>query len=132
MEEELHMAVPQELKYSKSHEWLKLEGDVATIGITDHAQSELGDIVYLELPEVGRILKQEDLFGTVESVKAVSDLYSPVSGEVVESNAPLGDATETVNQDPYEAGWMIKVRLADPAEIDSLMSAADYDALIEE
>jgi glycine cleavage system H protein len=126
------MSVPGDLKYSKTHEWIRIEGDVATIGITDHAQSELGDIVYVELPEAGRVLAKDDIFGTVESVKAVSDLYSPVGGEVVESNASLADATETVNQDPYEGGWMIRVRLANSAELEELLDGRDYDRLIAE
>ena len=126
------MPVPSDLKYSKTHEWLRVEGDVATIGITDHAQAELGDIVYVELPEVGRVLAKDDIFGTVESVKAVSDLYSPVGGEVVESNAALADATETVNQDPYGGGWMIRLRLANSAETEELLDAPDYDQLIAE
>lgn len=126
------MPVPADLKYVTTHEWVKVEGDTATIGITDHAQAELGDIVYLELPEAGRVLAKDEIFGTVESVKAVSDLYSPVSGEVVESNTGIGDATETVNSDPYGQGWMIKVRLANAAELEELLSAADYDKLIEE
>ena len=126
------MPVPAELKYAKSHEWVRGEADTATIGITDHAQAELGDIVYLELPEAGRMLARDEIFGTVESVKAVSDLYSPVSGEVVEANTTIGDATETVNEDPFGAGWMIKIRMANSAELESLLSAADYDRLVEE
>jgi glycine cleavage system H protein len=126
------MSVPADLKYTKTHEWVRVEGDTVTIGITDHAQAELGDIVYLELPEAGRILAHDEIFGTVESVKAVSDLYSPVSGEVVEGNTTIGDATETVNEDPYGRGWMIKVRLSNPAELEGLLSAADYDKLVEE
>jgi glycine cleavage system H protein len=126
------MPVPADLRYVTTHEWVKVEGDTATIGITDHAQAELGDIVYLELPEAGRMLAKDEIFGTVESVKAVSDLYSPVTGEVVESNTGIGDATETVNNDPYGQGWMIKVRLANTAELEELLSAADYDKLVEE
>ena len=126
------MPVPADRKYVKTHEWIQVEGDTATVGITDHAQAELGDIVYLELPEAGRMLAHDEIFGTVESVKAVSDLYSPVSGEVIESNTGIGDATETVNEDPYGRGWMIKVRLANPAELEELLSASDYDKLIEE
>ena len=126
------MAVPIDLKYSKSHEWVRVDGDVVTIGITDHAQEELGDIVYLELPESGRILAREEIFGTVESVKAVSDLYSPVSGEVVESNTVIGDATETVNQDPFGDGWMVKVRLTDSSELEALLDSADYDMLLQD
>jgi glycine cleavage system H protein len=126
------MPVPGGLKYSKTHEWVRVEGDTATIGITDHAQSELGDIVYVELPEPGRVIARDDIFGTVESVKAVSDLYTPVSGEVVESNAALADATETVNQDPYNDGWMIKVRLSSSAELEDLLDGPDYDQLVSE
>lgn len=126
------MNIPADLKYSATHEWVRVEGDLAIVGITDHAQSELGDIVYLELPEPGRLLAADDLFGTVESVKAVSDLYSPVSGEVVEANTAIAEATETVNQDPYGAGWLIKVRLSDPAELAKLLSAEAYQNLIEE
>jgi glycine cleavage system H protein len=118
---------PEGLKYSRSHEWVRVEGDTATIGITDFAQNELGDIVYLELPEVGRALQREDVFGTVESVKAVSDLYAPVSGEVIAVNDPLPEAPEEINTDPYERGWMIRVRLADPAELNQLLNAADYE-----
>jgi glycine cleavage system H protein len=126
------MPVPGDLKYSKTHEWLRIDGDVATIGITDHAQSELGDIVYVELPEEGRVLAKDDIFGTVESVKAVSDLYSPVTGEVVEANKTLADATETVNQDPYKGGWMIRVRLSKPAEADELLDSAAYEQVVAE
>jgi glycine cleavage system H protein len=125
------MSVPADLKYTTTHEWLAIDGDVATIGITDHAQAELGDIVYLELPEAGRVLAKDEIFGTVESVKAVSDLYSPVSGEVVEANTAITDATETVNTDPHGQGWMIKVRLANPTELEALMEAPDYDKLVE-
>src|ERR1051326_7944137 len=100
------MLVPPSLKYSKSHEWVRIEGDIATVGITDHAQSELGDIVYVELPEPGRVLALDDICGTVESVKAVSDLFSPISGEVIGVNTVLPDATETINDDSYNAGWM--------------------------
>jgi glycine cleavage system H protein len=126
------MPVPGDLKYSKTHEWVRVEGDLATIGITDHAQSELGDIVYVELPEPGRMLSKDDIFGTVESVKAVSDLYSPVSGEVTDANADLADATETVNQDPYKGGWMIRVRLVKSAELEELLDGPDYDQLVAE
>lgn len=118
---------PEGLKYSRSHEWVRVEGATATIGITDFAQAELGDIVYLELPEVGRTLQREDVFGTVESVKAVSDLYAPVSGEVVAVNDGLTDSPEGINEDPYERGWMIKVTLANAAELDDLLSASDYE-----
>lgn len=126
------MSIPSDLKYTKTHEWVRVSGDIATIGITDYAQSELGDIVFLELPEVGRILAQDEVFGTVESVKAVSDLYSPVSGEVIEVNHAIIDATETVNEDPYGGGWMIRVRMSNPAEVEELLSDRDYEREIEE
>ena len=118
--------IPENLKYSKTHEWVRVENDVAVIGITDHAQSELGDVVYLSLPEVGRILKYDELFGEVESVKAVSELYSPLSGEVIEVNTTIIDSTEVVNEDPYGRGWLIKVRMSDPSELDKLMDADAY------
>lgn len=126
------MSVPANLKYTNSHEWLMVEGELATIGITDHAQAELGDIVYLELPETGRVLRKEEVFGTVESVKAVSELYSPVSGEVVETNAPLCDATETINKDPYDTAWLLKIKVSNPEELDSLLDSTAYANLIEE
>jgi glycine cleavage system H protein len=121
---------PADLRYSQTHEWVRLEGDLARIGITDYAQEELGDIVYLELPKVGRTLKDEDIFGTVESVKAVSDLIAPLGGEVVQVNDSLPDAPEGVNQDPYDRGWMIVVRVADQAEYERLMSAEEYERFI--
>ena len=124
--------VPEDLKYSKTHEWVRVECDIATVGITDHAQSELGDIVYLDLPEAGRILKIEDQFGEIESVKAVSELYSPLSGEVVESNTGIADKTETVNEDPFEKGWLIKIRMSDNTELDALLNAADYKSFADE
>jgi glycine cleavage system H protein len=126
------MPVPADLKYTDTHEWVRVDGDIATIGITDHAQSELGDVVYVELPEPGRILSKDEVFGAVESVKAVSDLYSPVSGEVVEANRGLVDATETVNNDPFGAAWMIRVRVSNPSDISSLISAAEYDQIVAE
>ena len=124
--------VPAELKYSKSHEWVKLDGDVATIGITDHAQAELGDITYLDLPEPGRMLQADGLFGEVESVKAVSELFSPLSGEVVETNTDIANATEFVNEDPYGKGWLIKVRLSKTEELAALLDAADYEKFADE
>jgi glycine cleavage system H protein len=128
--------VPSELKYSKSHEWVKLEGDIATIGITDHAQEELGDIVYVELPEVGRVLAYDDVFGNVESVKAVSELYSPLAGEVVEVNETLTDDPANngalINATPYEDGWMLKVRVSDPGALAELLDAAGYKSEIGE
>lgn len=123
------MNLPQELQYTRSHEWVRREGDVATIGITDHAQDELGDVVFVELPEVGATLEAGSTFGTVESVKAVSDLYAPVGGEVVEVNGSLENNPEKVNEDPYGEGWMIKVRIASEGE---LLSAADYEKVVEE
>ena len=118
---------PEDRLYTKEHEWLKLDGDVGTVGITDHAQHALGDVVYVELPKVGDRLTAGQTFGTVESVKAVSELFTPASGEVVEINAGLSDATETINKDPYGAGWMIRVRLSNKGETSKLMSAAQYD-----
>jgi glycine cleavage system H protein len=126
------MPVPATLKYTRTHEWVKIEGEVAIVGITDHAQAELGDVVYVELPEAGRILATGDVFGTVESVKAVSDLYSPVSGEVVEANSLLADATEMVNDDAFGNGWMIKIRMSKPVEAGTLMDAAAYDELVKD
>jgi glycine cleavage system H protein len=124
------MNIPAELKYTKDHEWVKVDGDVAIIGITDFAQSELGDIVYVEVETEGETLNAEDVFGTVEAVKTVSDLFMPISGEVVEFNTELEANPEAVNSDPYGAGWMIKVKVSDPGELDSLLSAAAYQALI--
>lgn len=126
------MDIPSDLKYSKTDEWVRLEGDVATIGITDYAQSELGDIVYLELPEPGRILQEEEMFGTVESVKAVADLYSPLAGEVIEANPIVTDRYELLNQDPYGEGWLVKIKLSDPSQVESLLTAEQYQAFIEE
>jgi glycine cleavage system H protein len=128
--------VPSELKYSKSHEWVKIEGDIATIGITDHAQEELGDIVYVELPEVGRVLAYDDVFGNVESVKAVSELYSPLAGEVVEVNETLTDDPANngalINSMPYEDGWMLKIRVSDPDALAELLDASGYKSEIGE
>jgi glycine cleavage system H protein len=122
---------PEELRYSKDHEWVRVEGDKGRIGITDYAQNQLGDVVFLELPEVGRTLTQGQQFGTVESVKAVSELFSPVAGEVVEVNTDLTSKPELVNEDPHGEAWMIVVKLADAAPVDSLMDAASYEALVE-
>ena len=124
------MNVPEELQYTKSHEWIRTEDDTATIGITDHAQEELGDIVYIELPEQGATFEVGDSFGTVESVKAVSDLYTPVGGEVVEVNEALGDSPEKINEDPYGEGWILKVRVSDEAA--GLLSASEYEQFLEE
>jgi glycine cleavage system H protein len=122
--------VPTDLRYTKDHEWVRLDGDDATIGITAYAADQLGDIVFVELPETGRTLEQFAAFGVVESVKAVSDLFAPVSGDVAETNGELAGNPELVNTDPYETGWMLRVRLADPAQIDDLLDADAYDALI--
>ncbi len=126
------MNIPNDLRYSKTDEWVRVEGDIATIGITDYAQSELGDIVYLELPEPGRVLQADEMFGTVESVKAVADLYAPIAGEVVEANAAVTQRAELVNEDPYGEGWLIKVRIEDPSGLDNLLTAEQYAAYIEE
>ena len=121
------MASPADNKYTKDHEWVRLEGDTALVGITDYAQSELGDVVFVDLPEVGTQVKQGETFGVVESVKAASDLFAPVSGEVLEVNTALQDAPELVNQEPYAGGWMLKVRPSDLGELDNIMDAAAYD-----
>ena len=123
------MSVPEELQYTKSHEWVRTEGDTATIGITDHAQDELGDVVFVELPEVGTTFDAGDSFGTVESVKAVSDLYTPVGGEVVEVNETLNDQPEKINEDPYGEGWIVKLSASGEGE---LLSASDYQQFLEE
>lgn len=122
--------LPQELKYSKEHEWVRVEGNKVYIGITEFAQSELGDIVFVELPEVGDELSQHATFGTVESVKTVSDLYAPVSGKIVEINEALTDSPEKVNESPYGDGWMVAVEMSDPSELDSLLNAAQYEEII--
>ncbi|NOX35981.1 MAG: glycine cleavage system protein GcvH [Calditrichaeota bacterium] len=124
------MNLPEELKYTKDHEWARVDGDTVVVGITDYAQSELGDIVYVELPEVGAQVSQGESFGTIEAVKAVSDLYAPVSGEVIEVNEKLNDSPELVNQDPYGEGWMIKIKISNPAELDELLDKAQYEALL--
>lgn len=124
------MNFPENLVYTKDHEWVKVEGDTAYVGITDFAQKELGDIVYVDIPTVGKSVNQNDVFGTVEAVKTVSDLFMPVSGEVLELNATLDGAPEQVNSDPYGNGWMIKVKMSNASEIGGLMSAADYKTLI--
>lgn len=124
------MNVPENLKYTKDHEWIKIDGDTATVGITDFAQSELGDIVFVDINTVGDTVAKEAVFGTVEAVKTVSDLFMPVSGEVLEMNPAIESGPETVNKDPYGAGWMIKVKLSDPSEASSLLSADDYKKII--
>jgi len=122
------MHYPTNLRYTPSHEWVRLEGDRAVIGITDFAQHELGDVVFLELPKVGQTFQAGAAFGTVESVKAVSDLYAPLSGEVVEVNEPLTESPEQINTSPYEAGWMLALRLSNPGEAERLLDAATYEA----
>lgn len=119
---------PAELKYATTHEWLRLEGDVAVIGITDHAQEALGDLVYVELPDVGDVLHAGDEAGVVESVKAASDIFAPVSGEVIAINETLADSPEVVNSEPYDGGWLYKIRIADTSELEALMTAAEYAA----
>ncbi|RZN84771.1 MAG: glycine cleavage system protein GcvH [Winogradskyella sp.] len=124
------MNIPADLKYTKDHEWVKIEGDTATIGITDFAQGELGDIVYVEVETLDETLDIEEVFGTVEAVKTVSDLFLPLSGEIVEFNETLEDEPELVNTDPYGAGWMIKLKYSDDSQLEDLMSADDYKALV--
>ncbi|MGI4736982.1 MAG: glycine cleavage system protein GcvH [Janthinobacterium lividum] len=124
------MNLPTTLHYTKDHEWLRVEGDVAYIGITDHAQRELGDIVYVDIDTVDKDIAQHAVFGTVEAVKTVSDLFSPITGTVLEVNAKLADAPETVNSDPYGDGWIIKMSVANPAEIEALMTAETYAELV--
>jgi glycine cleavage system H protein len=124
------MSYPENFKYTKEHEWVKAEGDIAYIGITDHAQSELGDIVFVDLPKVGATLSKGQTLGSVESVKAVSDIYAPVSGEVLEANAALAQTPEKLNADPHGEAWLVKVKLSSAAEINDLMSAADYQSYV--
>src|SRR6218665_981517 len=122
---------PAELKYAPSHEWVRVDGDIATVGITDHAQDALGDLVFVELPDVGDTVAAQDEAGVVESVKAASDIYAPVSGEVIAINEALTDSPEIINSDPYHDGWMYKIRMSDVAELEDLLSAEDYDAKVE-
>jgi glycine cleavage system H protein len=124
--------IPSDLHYTKEHEWVRVEGDVATVGITQHAADQLGDIVFVELPEPGKRLEQFATFGVVESVKAVSDLFAPVAGEVLEGNAGLATTPEVVNSDPYGAGWMLRVRISEPAQVGQLLDPAAYEALTAE
>jgi glycine cleavage system H protein len=124
------MNFPENLKYTKDHEWIRIDGNVGTIGITEYAQGELGDVVFIELPPVGKIVEHGQSFGTVEAVKAVSDLYAPVSGAVAEINKEIQDSPELVNKEPYERGWMIKVTLANPDEVKALLDVAAYKKLI--
>ena len=124
------MNIPSELKYSNDHEWVRVEGDMAIVGITDFAQSQLGDIVFVDVTTVGETLAAGDVFGTIEAVKTVSDAFLPVGGEVVEFNEALNDAPETVNKDPYGEGWMVKVKMSNPADLEVLLSAEDYAKII--
>jgi len=124
------MNIPQELKYTKDHEWVKIDGDVATVGVTDFAQGELGDIVYVEVETLGETLEREEVFGTVEAVKTVSDLFLPLDGEILEFNDSLENTPEKVNSDPYGEGWMIKLKISDQSQISDLLSPEDYKDLI--
>ena len=124
------MNIPAELKYTKEHEWIKVDGNIVVVGITDYAQGELGDIVFVELPSVGTEVKAMEPFGTIEAVKAVSDLFSPVSGKITEINPALEDDPMVINRDPYGEGWMIKVEIGDPAELDGLLNGEAYEKLI--
>ncbi len=124
------MPEPSDLKYAKTHEWARIEGDVATVGITQHAQEELGDVALVLFPEVGRVLQRGEKFGEIESIKAVSDLYAPIGGEVVAVNEALNDAPETVNDAPYEGGWMLKIKMTQPADADELLDSTAYEALL--
>lgn len=124
------MNIPANLKYTKDHEWVSVEGDIATVGITDFAQGELGDIVYVEVETVDETLDKDEVFGTVEAVKTVSDLFLPVSGEIIEFNEALEETPEIVNDDPYGEGWMIKIKVSDPGELEDLLDDAGYKALV--
>lgn len=124
------MNIPAELKYSSDHEWIKVDGDVATVGITDHAQSQLGDIVFVDIQTEGETLGKGEVFGAIEAVKTVADAFMPLSGEIMEVNTELESTPDAVNKDPYGAGWMVKIKLSNPAEVDELLSADDYKALI--
>lgn len=124
------MNIPSELKYTKDHEWVRVEGDIAVIGITDFAQGELGDIVFVDISTQGETLNQHDVFGTVEAVKTVSDLFMPLSGEILEVNADLDGSPEKINSEPYNGGWMVKVKMTNSAELEGLMSSSDYAAMV--
>jgi glycine cleavage system H protein len=124
------MNIPEDLKYTKEHEWIRIEGDVAFVGITDFAQCELGEIVFVEVETIGETIEANEIFGSVEAVKTVSDLYLPIDGEILEFNEALEDAPELVNEDPYNAGWMVKIAIKDPSQIDGLLSATEYKAII--
>ncbi len=124
------MNIPSELKYTKDHEWVRVEGDTAVVGITDFAQSQLGDIVYLDVPTVGETIDRHSVFGSIEAVKTVSDLFCPVGGEVAEFNTALDDAPETVNSDPYGEGWIVRVTMSNPSQVADLMTADQYSAMV--
>ena len=124
------MNIPQSLKYTKEHEWVREDGDTVTVGITDHAQGELGDIIFVEFPEIGQKIQRDEPFGTIEAVKTVADLFAPISGTVTEINETLDDSPESVNQDPYGDGWMVKVSVSEPGELANLMSAVQYQEMI--
>jgi glycine cleavage system H protein len=124
------MTLPEDLKYTKDHEWIRVDGSTGTVGITDHAQGELGDVVFVELPAVGKVVKKGDSFGTIEAVKAVSDLYAPVAGQITEANSELSATPELVNKDPYGKGWMVKIKIANPDDLKELMDASAYKASI--
>lgn len=124
------MEFPEDLKYTKDHEWVRVDGDCAIVGITDYAQSELGEIVYVDVTTIGETLGKEEVFGSIEAVKTVSDMYLPLSGEIIEFNEELNDAPELVNQDPYEKGWIIKVKISDASEIESLLNTAEYRTIV--
>jgi glycine cleavage system H protein len=126
------MSLPKDLKYAQSHEWVRIDGDIAVIGITDHAQEELGDVALVMLPEVGKVLQADEKFGEIESIKAVSDVYSPVSGVVVEVNEDLLTHPEFVNDEPYDSGWMIKIKIQNDSELSALMSAIEYESFAQE
>jgi len=124
------MNIPKNLKYTAEHEWVKIDGDIATVGITEFAQSELGDIVFVEVDTVGDELDQNDVFGTIEAVKTVSDLFSPVAGEILEFNTELEDAPENINQDSYDKGWIVKIKMSDPSQANALLDAEGYEKII--
>lgn len=126
------MVFPDDIKYTKEHEWVKVDGKIATVGVTDYAQEQLGDIVYVELPDDNELVSKGDAFGVVESVKSVSDVNAPVSGKVVEKNDPLKDNPETINEDAYNEGWIAKIEMSDPSDLDDLMDAAEYEAFVNE
>jgi glycine cleavage system H protein len=124
------MNIPSNVKYTKDHEWILVNGETATVGITDYAQGELGDVVFVEIETVGKTLKKEEVFGTIEAVKTVSDMFMPVSGTIIEKNPQLDSQPESVNKDPYDAGWMVKIKISNPAELGELLDDAAYKALI--